>query len=466
MLASSVKASSPSRLFLQPRVAEWVRRTWDRVRWSKDARGRIDLDTVHYLCIGCEKPWSEADRLFALQKVEWRQTREFDCCGKHQKPERWKLVYGVGRAVCSECGRLAVPNEHAGFHASKLYAPKQSLRDLVKKFRRAKDSPSEEALKAFYNTQLALTWKEAGEAPDWNAVYQRRGRHLLNNCPKGVLALFAGVDVQKDRIEVRVYGFGRARQRWLIAIIVLPGYPTQPEVWKSLEALFDETWPHDLGGEIGVRDWGIDCGSYSSEVSAFVRSQRGRGNVHAVRGYDKTDAAFIGVGAADVNASGKKRSRGLKVLKIGVSFCKQEFVNQLGLERPVGDAPFPPGFVHLPEDITEDEVKQITSEELVTRVTRGKTKREWKVIDGRRNEGLDCANYARGLAAMRGWERWREATFVELEAQIIDGASGIAPKAAPAAPATTPEASSVAAAQTQGNGWVGRQRNWLGSRRD
>ncbi len=414
----SYKASDQRRAFVDcPHCKAPQVLVWGQVRWEKDARGRIQTSTARYHCIECNAPWSEADRLRSLEKIEWRQTREFDCCGKNQKPERWKSVEGVARALCIDCGKLAVPNEHAGFHVSKLYAPKQSIRDLVKKYRDALEE-GEEALKAFNNTQLALTWKEASEAPEWNIVYERRDKYKLGTCPAGVLMLFAGVDVQKDRLEVRIWGFGRNRQRWLIDVKILLGSPTTSDVWKELAKLFETTWSHELGGEMVVRDWGIDSAAFGSEVAAFVRAQRGRGNVHATRGHDKYESAFLGLGAMEVSSAGKKLSRGLKTLKIGVSFCKQELVGQLGLEKPVGDAPYPVGFVHLPEDVTDDEVKQITSEQLVTRVVRGRMKREWDVIEGRRNEGLDCANIARGLAAMRGWDRWREAKFAELEALI------------------------------------------------
>jgi phage terminase large subunit GpA-like protein len=431
---ASYKASDQRKAYVAcPHCQAMQELVWDRVRWEKDQRGRIRLETAHYHCAECNKPWSEAERLRALRKIEWRQTRAFDCCGKHQTPEKWVLLNHVGRAVCSECGGLAVPNDHAGFHASKLYAPNQSIRELVRKFRDAIESGIE-ALKAFFNTQLARPWKESGEAPEWNAVYERRDKYKLGTCPAGVLMLFAGVDVQKDRLEVRIWGFGRARQRWLIDVRILPGSPTTSAVWAELAKLFEATWPHELGGEMAVRDWGIDSAAFGSEVSAFVRSQRGRGNVHATRGHDKYEGPFLGYGAMEVTSAGKKLSRGLKTLKIGVSFCKQELVGQLGLEKPVGDLPYPVGFVHLPEDVTDDEVKQITSEQLFTRVVRGHTKHQWDVIEGRRNEGLDCANIARGLAAMRGWDRWREGRFAELEALIkVSGADG-----APPPPTTSP----------------------------
>jgi phage terminase large subunit GpA-like protein len=439
---------------------------WENVRYDKDERDRPLPDSARYACVECCLPWSEADRLRTLQKITWRQTREFDCCGKHQKPERWiceSAAPGIEYAACIECGKRAVPNEHAGFVASKLYAPKQSIRELVKKFRRALERGAE-ALKTFNNTQLARIWRVAGEAPKWETVYERRDAYASGSVPLGALILFAGVDLQKDRIEVGIWGFGRARQRWLIEHRVLPGSPTRPEVWAELEKLFQETWRHETGAEMAVRDWGIDSGAYPSEVAAFVRSQQGRGNVHAVDGLDRYQGAFIAPGKMDVSAGGKKLRRGLTTARIGVSFCKQELVGQLGLDKPTGDNPYPPGFVHLPQDLSEDHAKQLTAEELVTRVKKGRTKREWQIVEGRRNEVLDCANYARGLAAMRGWDRWKEARFAELEALLKAVASSeiVAAGGAEAPAAESPSA----AASGRSNKWIGRHSGWLGSKRD
>ncbi len=339
---------------------------------------------------------------------------------------------------------MAVSNEHAGGVASKLYAPKQTIRETVAKFGRAlRRGP--EALRAFFNTQLARTWKEGADAPEWQDVYARRDRaYRAGAIPLGALILFAGADVQKDRIEVSVWGFGRNRERWLIEHRVLPGETNRPEVWRTLEGMFEETWEHPGGAEMAVRDWGIDSSGFTAEVYAFVRRQAGRGNVHAVDGQDSIQGAFLGVGAKDATPAGKKLRRGLKTLRIGASFCKQELMGCLALQRPPKDEAFPAGFVHLPEDVTEDQVKQLTAEELVVHNARGRTRREWVVIGGRRNEVLDCANYARGVAAMRGWDRWRETHWRDLEGalgiertrSVILPESGLPPEAAMAVAAT------------------------------
>lgn len=361
------------------------------------------------------------------------ETAQYACeecgalCGEHHKTEM--LRRGEWRATAPGEGKSA------GFHLSSLYSPVgwMSWVEIAQRWEAAQGD--QELLKEFINTVLGETWKDGAEAPKWQDVYARRGSDLAGSVSRRALVLFAGADVQKDRIEVSVWGFGRNRERWLVEHRVLPGETNRPQVWAGLAEMFGETWKHESGIELSVRDWGVDSGAFTSEVYAFVRDQKGRGNVHAVDGQDSYAGAFLGVGAKDANAAGKKLRRGLKTLRIGSSFCKQELLGALALDRPEGEAAFPAGFVHLPKDVTEDQVKQLTAEELTTRTRRGRTIREWSVITGRRNEVLDCANYARGLAAMRGWDRWRESHWRQIEDALGIERESIAPKAEMAAPA-------------------------------
>lgn len=372
--------SDQRRFFLPcPECEHYQTLKFSQLKWDK-----AKPQSARYVCEECGCLLGDEHKTTMLARGEWRATAE-----------------GDGRTV--------------GFHLSSLYSPVGWLSwvEIAQKWEAAQGDP--DLLKEFINTVLGEVWQAKGDAPDWDAVYARRGAYRSGTVPRGVLILFAGCDVQKDRIEVGVWGFGRNRERWLIEHRQLIGPTNRPDVWAELAAMFDETWPHASGIEMPVRDWGVDSGAFASEVSAFVRSQRGRSNVHAVDGLDKYLSAFLGVGAMDVTSQGKKLKRGLKTLRIGVSYCKQEIVGQLALDRPTDGQPFPPGFVHLPNDVTEDHVKQLTAESLVTRTLNGRVKREWQIIEGRRNEVLDCANYARGLAAMRRWDRWREAEFHEAE---------------------------------------------------
>jgi phage terminase large subunit GpA-like protein len=51
--------------------------------------------------------------------------------------------------------------------------------------------------------------------------------------PAGGLLLTAGADVQKDRIEVSVWAFGRGKESWLVEHRVLMGDTARDEVWKA-----------------------------------------------------------------------------------------------------------------------------------------------------------------------------------------------------------------------------------------
>lgn len=390
-----------------------------QLKWPKN-----DPTKATYWCEDCGAEIGEQHKTEMLRRGEWRTTAE-----------------GDRRTV--------------GFHLSSLYSPVgwMSWVEIAQRWEAAQGDP--ELLKEFINTVLGEVWQDKGDAPEWDVVYNRREIYLAGTVPTGAVALFAGVDVQKDRLEVGIWGFGRNRERWLVAHVVLPGQTNRPQVWADLTKMLDEPWEHESGAQMYVRDWGIDSGAYTAEVYAYVRSQRGRANVHAIDGQDKYTAAYLGVGNKDADANGKKLRRGLKTIKIGVSFCKQELVGQLALQRPEEGA-LPPGYIHLPGDVTEDQVKQLTAESMVTRNVNGRQRREWQVIEGRRNEVLDCANYARGLAALRGWDRWKEPKFRELTDLLTLDRPEAAVGDAPPAPPTPPPAPA-----SRGR-FIERRRGWLG----
>jgi phage terminase large subunit GpA-like protein len=57
--------------------------------------------------------------------------------------------------------------------------------------------------------------------------------------PAGGLLLVGGADVQKDRIEVSIWAFGRGKECWLIEHRVLMGDTARETVWKRLA---DDWW--------------------------------------------------------------------------------------------------------------------------------------------------------------------------------------------------------------------------------
>jgi phage terminase large subunit GpA-like protein len=88
--------------------------------------------------------------------------------------------------------------------------------------------------------------------------------------------------------------------------------------------------------------------------------------------------------------------------------------------------------VHLPDWADGEWLKQLTAEQLVTvKTRRGFSKLEWQKLR-ERNEALDLRVYARAAAWIAGADRWPEARWADLEAQL-----GVAKAAADAVPART-----------------------------
>jgi hypothetical protein len=99
------------------------------------------------------------------------------------------------------------------------------------------------------------------------------------------MRLTAGVDVQKDRIEVDVWAWGRGLESWLIDHIVIPGGPDDPACWDRLTALLGQTWTHQNGAIMTLAKLAIDTGYESAAVYAWSRKQ-GIAQVAPVKGVE------------------------------------------------------------------------------------------------------------------------------------------------------------------------------------
>ena len=100
---------------------------------------------------------------------------------------------------------------------------------------------------------------------------------------------------------------------------------------------------------------------------------------------------------------------------MGVGLIKSELYQWLQLAPD--EQGFPPGYCHFPRYEAEY-FKQLTAEQLVTKVVKGYPKREWQKLR-ERNEALDCRIYARAAAIALGMDRWNEARWEALTKQLI-----------------------------------------------
>lgn len=367
-------------------------------------------------------------------------------------------------------------NGHASFHiwAGYSYSPNASWGAIAEEFEAANRGGQEE-LKTFVNTVLGETWKEKGDAPEWQRLFDRREPYTIGTVPRGGLFLVAGVDVQKDRVVYEVVAYGRDKVSWSIdqGAIVGDTSTLGSPAWRGLEALLDRQFPHASGVDMPITTMAVDSGFNTQTVYNWCR-RFPMSRVIAVRGVS-TAHVLIGVPSpVDVTSNGRKLKRSYKVWAVAGHVAKSELYGWLRLPRPTGDEPAPPGFVHFPQ-YDEEWFKQLTAEQLITSKTRkGYAVSAWAVIPNRENHALDARVYARAAAAVAGLDRFQAGDWDRIEAVL-----GMTPAPAPAsASAETaaveaprpPQNAPPAPAGTSSGGdrsWLRRPRrgSWLRGRR-
>lgn len=343
--------------------------------------------------------------------------------------ENLKWEEQQGKAVdvayqCAECGSLiderhktrmlaagewvahnpdAATPEVAGYFINSLYSPYGwfSWKDVVDKYLEAKgDAPK---MKTFVNTILGLEWREEGEAPPYENLYNRREEYKLNRPPKDVAFLTAGVDVQKDRLELEVVGWCEGKRSYSIDYRVLLGDTAKADVWSELAKVVGETWEREDGMLLPLRLMAVDSGYNTSEVYSFCRKYD-PSRVIPTKGSDKLNVIVSAPRAVDTARSGKKIGS-VKVWTVGVSILKSELYGYLRLEKAEDGTP-PHGYCHFPQ-YDQRYFRGLTAEELTFRVVKGHRVYEW-VKKYERNEPLDCRVYARAAAAVVGMDRFTE----------------------------------------------------------
>ncbi len=349
-------------------------------------------DTVGYICESCNKKIYEDKKTEMLSCGEWRSTN---------KKETSKKI--------------------RGFHLSALYSPVgwRSWVDIADLWESSQKSATK--LKSFKNIELGETWVEEGDSPDEERLIERLESYPIGRVQNGALLLVCGVDVQKDRLEASVWSFGRGKECWLVEHRVISGDTSSFDVWNDLNSFLNEVWEDDNGVLFSLSRIAVDTGYNTQNVYSFIRKIKDN-RIMAIKGVSKGHALVGMPTAIDININGKRISRGIKLFPVASSIAKLEFYNNLQkniiVDDKTGEISFPDGYVHIPK-IDVEYIKQLCSEQLVTRYNRnGFPIREWQKMRDR-NEALDCYVYARAAVYSLGIDRFTEKHWQDLERKIL-----------------------------------------------
>lgn len=328
----------------------------------------------------CPCPSCGAFSEIRWQHIEWEPDRPDTAAWRC--PECTDLIGEACKPAMVEAGqwRITAPHVqgHAGFRINALSSclPNASWGRLAAEFLVAKRSP--DTLQTFINTILAEGWKEPGEELDETELAGRVEDFGLDKLPPETLLLTAGVDVQRDRLEIVTLGHGREEIQ-LLGNTVIWGDPLQPTVWQELADFLGRRFDHPHGGRLGFDAAAIDAGDGNTmdAVLAFTGPRLGR-RIVAIKGADGNRPAIV-------KSTGKK-----PLWIVGVDGLKTNLHTRLARGRSV----------RFSNTLEVRCFEELASERCVVIYRKGAPIRQWQRISGRRAECLDATVYALAVRSL------------------------------------------------------------------
>ncbi|GAQ24230.1 phage terminase large subunit family protein [Tepidanaerobacter syntrophicus] len=316
------------------------------------------------------------------QPLRWAQIRfedatmECEKCKERHTEFEWKSQNGKWIA------RKKHPNKR-GFHLCELASPWKRWEEIIEDFKEAKEK-GPEVLKVWVNTALGETWEDHAGDLEVKTLMKRRERYDAE-VPDDVLVLTAGVDVQDDRLEVEVVGWGIGKESWGIEYKIFYGDPGQQAIWDQLDQYLNQEWSFKNGEKINISCACIDSGGhFTTEVYKFCKPREHR-RIFAVKGRGGMGIPFVG----KVSRNNRERAA---LFTLGVDNGKDTILTRLKIEFEG------PGYCHFPinaeKGYDETYFEGLASEKRIIKYRKGRPKIEWIKKSGVSNEPLDVRNYA------------------------------------------------------------------------
>jgi len=329
------------------------------------------------------------------QPYEWSRihfsdlTMECKFCGEHISETDWKQGEGKYIAAKPESRRKR------SFHLNELTSPWKHWDEIIREFQEAKKEMKENGdinkFKTWINTTLGEPWEERGKSADDDSLLNRREMYEAE-IPEGVLLLTAGVDVQDDRFEIEITGWGRGYESWGIQYKKIYGDLEKEETWNRLEEFLDTELHYKAGTSLLIACSCIDTGGhYTTQCYKFLkRMEKKNKKIYGVKGMG-------GQGIPLIHKVSTNNQYNVKVFILGVDSGKEILMTRLGTTEAG------PGYCHFPlnadRGYTENVIKGMNSEQRVVQIKDGRPSIKWVKKSGTpRNEPLDIRNYSTAAA--------------------------------------------------------------------
>lgn len=361
-----------------PQCSEWHPLTWggkDQPHGFKF--DRTSPDDVFHLCVHCTYPLKQAEFLDIADQGEWI----------NERGDVW--LRRDGRFTTPTGEALPAPR-HVGLHIWTAYSPNVAWAQIVREFDEAFTKYQEgddTKLKAWTNTTLGEAWEGEVDRTEVDDLKNRAEPYPLRHMPRDCLLLLAGGDVQGNRIELGIWGYGLGGQMWPIDHRVFFGNPAQNEVWAELEDFIRTAeYSHASGRNQRLYATAIDAGYQSDAVYAFAQKLKAL-RVHAIKGVSGRERSIEnGNTRVSYKWNGKVERNGPTLWHVGTNLAKDRLHSRMEVPAPG------PGYVHFSAELSDEWFKQLAGEIRATRRMAHGTESRWSPTR-KRIEVKDCVTY-------------------------------------------------------------------------
>jgi len=235
-----------------------------------------------------------------------------------------------------------------------------------------------------------------GDIPEWRALRNNAQRYKKGEVPNGVIALVAGVDVQKDRLYYSIDGIGVNFDNFTVDYGEIFGQTKDDYVWHELARLLESQYD-GLTIHCMLVDSGYNPSDGPSDESIIYDFCFNNPRAYAAKGHDYRTRAYSS-SKINVSIEGKTIDDGLQLWHLDTDYFKSMLYKRMDWE---GDKK---GALHFPENVDDEYLRQITAE---TRLVKANGKAEWRSIR-RDNHWGDCKMMALAAAHIIGAHRFKD----------------------------------------------------------
>ena len=368
--------------------------------------------------VPCPECRSEHELLWANFHCEDPQHPYFNCpdCGAIIEERHRKQMLEGFRWVAMN---PAAARTHRSFRLWAAYSILVSWRRIAAQWLRAQGDSAAEQVFCTDIRGEAYELPGTGRPPGELAARAARSHYTRGQVPQGALILVLAIDVQGDRCEWGLIGFGEHNRKYVIDIGTAPGHISEQDSKRNLDLLIRRRWMNFRNRAVELSMTVIDANYATTDVLEWCR-RHPQNKVVAVRG---------------VPGDGKPRLQKQRELdeKRGTPLrYRKQFYNvgtydiKAALYRDLArDDPQARGHISFPNNLPDRYFAELVSEKRVAHKTRRGIVYTWDKPDGVANEQHDVFVYAIAGAfaadvhkiSDEGWAKRRAA----LEAPLATG---------------------------------------------